>query len=177
MNEFGFTFELDVKAVTDEGEFVGYASIFGNEDLGRDVVVNGAFTKSLKRRPVDRVKMLRGHDTQEPIGVWLDLAEDARGLKAKGRLILETTKGRETHALMKAGALDGLSIGFRTLKDRFDRAKGIRFVEEVDLIEISIVTFPMNPRATVSAVKGNSATEHARALVRAINRATEALRA
>jgi HK97 family phage prohead protease len=172
--EQGFHLELDTKAVTEAGEFLGYASIFGNEDLGRDVVVAGAFTKSLARRPAGKVKMLRGHYTDEPIGVWTGLTEDSRGLKAQGKLILDTTKGRETHALMRAGALDGLSIGFRTLKDKFDRTKGIRFVEEVDLVEISVVTFPANPKAVVSAVKSQEATERARALVAQINRLKEA---
>ena len=175
-NEFGFVLDLDVKAISAEGEFAGYAAIFNNEDLGRDVIMPNAFTKSLQRRPAGKVKMLRQHDSDEPIGIWLDLAEDNKGLRAKGKLILETVKGRETHALMRAGALDGLSIGFRTVKDRFDRAKGIRYLEEIDVPEISIVTFPLNPRATVSTVKGHD-PERARALVAAINRAKEALRA
>src|SRR5262245_47626859 len=129
MNEFGFLVELDLKAVSDEGEFTGYASTFNNADLGRDVVLPGAFGKSIVRRPAGKVKMLRQHDPDEPIGVWLDLAEDRKGLRAKGKIILETVKGRETHALMRAGALDGLSIGFRSIKDRFDRAKGLRLLE------------------------------------------------
>jgi len=120
--------------------------------------------------------MLRQHDPEEPIGIWLELAEDQKGLRTKGKLILDTIKGRETHALMRVGALDGLSIGYRTIKDRFDRAKGVRYLEELDVPEISIVTFPMNPRATIAAVKGQD-DERARALVGAINRATEALRA
>jgi HK97 family phage prohead protease len=169
-----FAFELDFKAVSDEGEFSGYATVFNNQDHGRDIILPSAFAKSLQRRPAAKVKMLRQHDPAEPIGIWLDLQEDGRGLKAKGKLILNTVKGRETHALMRAGALDGMSIGYRTLKDRFDRAKGVRYLEELDLPEISIVTFPMNPRATVSSVKGQD--EHARALVSAINRVTEALR-
>src|SRR6266508_1563520 len=166
-NEWGFALDLDVKAVTDEGEFTGYAAVFNNEDLGRDVILANAFTKSLQRRPATKVKMLRQHDPEEPIGIWLDLAEDKKGLRAKGKLILDTVKGRETHALMRAGALDGLSIGFRTVKDRFDRAKGIRFLEELDVPEISVVTFPLNPRATVATVKGHD-PERARALVAAI---------
>lgn len=168
--DFGYEFELDTKAVTAEGEFEGYASVFNVEDLGRDVVMPGAFTKSLARRPAGKVKMLREHDRSEPVGVWSDVVEDRKGLRVKGRLILETTKGRETHALMKAGALDGMSIGFRTLKDRFDRPKGLRFLEELDLPEISIVTFPMNTRATVSTVKSEDDAERARALVSEINR-------
>ncbi len=173
----GSVLTLDTKAIDDEGAFEGYASTFGNEDLGRDVMVAGAFTKSLRARPAARVKMLRQHDTDEPIGTWTELVEDARGLRAKGRLILDTTKGRETHALMRAGALDGLSIGFRTLKDRFDRPKGIRYLEEVDLFEISVVTFPMNTRSTVTAVKAAHSAERARATVEAVHRAITALRA
>ena len=175
-NEPFFAFEIDNKSVDGEGKFTGYAATFNNEDLGRDVILPGAFEKSLQRRPAAKVKMLRGHDPEEPIGIWLDLAEDKKGLRATGQLILDTTKGRETHALMKAGALDGMSIGFRTLKDRYDRTKGVRYLEEVDVPEISIVTFPMNPRATVANVKGHD-PERARALVQAINRAKEALRA
>lgn len=175
-SEWGFALDIDTKTISDEGEFTGYAAVFNNEDLGRDVIVPNAFTKSLQRRPAGKVKMLRQHDPEEPIGVWLDLIEDKKGLRAKGKLILDTVKGRETYALMRAGALDGLSIGFRTVKDRFDRAKGIRYLEEVDVPEISVVTFPLNPRATVSTVKGHD-PERARALVAAINRAKEALRA
>jgi HK97 family phage prohead protease len=173
-NEFGLALDLDVKSISTEGAFTGYAATFGNEDLGRDVVMPGAFTKSLARRSAAKVKMLFQHDPSEPIGIWTTLAEDGKGLRAQGQLILDTVKGREVHALMRAGALDGLSIGFRTLKDRFDRAKGVRYVEEVDLPEISVVTFPMNPRATVASVKGHD-FERARALVAAINRAKEAL--
>jgi hypothetical protein len=175
-HEYDMGFELDVKSITDEGQFSGYAAVFNNEDLGRDIILPGAFAKSLQRRPAAKVKMLRGHDSSEPVGIWLDLAEDQKGLKAKGRLILETQKGRETHALMKAAALDGMSIGYRTLKDRFDRAKGVRYLEELDVPEISIVTFPMNPRATVATIKGFD-HERARAFVQAVNKAKEALRA
>lgn len=175
-NELGYAFELDVKAVTDEGEFEGYASVFNIVDLGNDIVLPGAFTKSLARRPAAKVKMLRSHKPDDPVGIWTDLQQDDKGLRAKGRLILETTLGRETHILMKAGALDGLSIGYRSLKDRYDRSKGTRLLEELDLPEISILAFPMNTRATVSRVKGEDAAEHARALVAEINRIKETIR-
>jgi len=173
-NEFGFARDFDVKAVSDQGEFTGYAAVFNNEDMGHDVILPDAFTKSLQRRPASKIKMLFQHDPSAPIGIWLDLAQDPKGLRAKGKLILETVKGAETYALMRAGALDGLSIGFRTVKDRFDRAKGIRYLEELDVPEISIVTFPLNPRATIATVKSHNA-ERARALVQAIARAKEAL--
>lgn len=169
--ENGACLDFDVKSIADDGTFTGYASLFGVEDLGRDVVQAGAFTKSLKSKPASKVKMLRGHDTSEPIGVWDSIAEDARGLKVSGRLILGTVKGRETYELMKAGALDGMSIGYRTKSETFDRTKKVRMLNELELHEISIVTFPMLPTATISRVKS---TDFSR-LVAAINRATQAL--
>jgi HK97 family phage prohead protease len=169
--ETGNCLELDIKAVAEDGTFSGYASLFGVKDLGGDVVQPGAFTKSLKSKPAAKVKMLRGHDTSEPIGVWTSLAEDSRGLKATGQLILTTVKGRETYELLKAGALDGLSIGFRTKKETFDRKNNVRKLNELELHEISIVTFPMLPSATISRVKSTDFSK----LVAAINRATAAL--
>lgn len=164
------TVALDLKAVDDEGRFEGYASVFGEVDLGQDVVSAGAFTKSLKARPAARVKLLRQHDQSEPIGVFSDIVEDAKGLRVKGKLILETAKGRETHALMKAGALDGLSIGYATKSARYDKAKGVRMLDEVELHEISVVTFPMLPSATVSSVK-NYTPNQFQQLIAAINSA------
>ncbi|TVR11936.1 MAG: HK97 family phage prohead protease [Salinarimonadaceae bacterium] len=172
----GFTFALEAKAVADDGTFEGYASVFDVEDLGRDIVKAGAFRKSLRSRPSGRVKMLREHDMREPIGVWTDIVEDSKGLLARGRLVLDTTRGRETHALMKAGAIDGLSIGYRTIRDTIDRAKRVRVLHELDLFEISIVTLPMNPASTVTRVKAAENAGRARALVSALNRAREALR-
>ena len=156
--ETGATLNLDLKAVSDDGLFVGYASIFGDVDLGRDAVQPGAFTKSLASRPASRVKMLREHDPGEPIGVWTEIAEDGKGLRVTGKLILDTVKGRETHALMKAGALDSLSIGYRTKSARLDKAKGVRLLDEVELHEISVVTFAMLPSATITAVKSTNST-------------------
>ena len=174
--ESGIGFELDTKAVSDAGVFEGYASVFDRMDLGRDVVRPKAFAKSLTERPAGKIKMLRQHHSEEPIGMWSALAEDSRGLHAKGQLILDTVKGRETYALMKAGALDGLSIGFRTRRHTYDQTKKLRYLEDVDLHEISIVTFPMMPDATISAVKFNDDPERAREIVAALNRATAALR-
>ncbi|MFG1399908.1 HK97 family phage prohead protease [Roseixanthobacter pseudopolyaromaticivorans] len=163
----GTVLELDTKAVFEDGLFHGYASLFGEVDLGRDAVSSGAFRKSLAERPANRVKMLREHDQREPIGIWTEIVEDTKGLRVSGRLILDTVLGRETHALMKAGALDGLSIGYRTKAARRDKARGVRLLDEVDLHEISVVTFAMLPSATVTSVKSNSFSE----LVAAINAA------
>lgn len=171
---YGAIFEIDTKAVSDDGLFYGYGSVWDVLDSHKEIVARGAFTGSLAKRPAKKVKMLRGHDQSEPIGTWESIVEDEHGLKATGRLILDTARGRETHALMKAGALDGLSIGFRTVRDRMDRAKGARVLEEVDLWEISVVTFPSNPDATINGVKSTSASNF-RELVDAINGARRAI--
>lgn len=144
---------LEIKAWSDEGTFEGYASVFGNVDNGGDKIVPGAFVQSLAegRRKGRKVKMLWDHNPSQPIGVWEDLAEDAKGLWGKGRLVLDVPKAREVHTLLKAGAVDGLSIGYRTLKSEPDG--NVRLLKEVELWEVSIVTFPMNERSKVSAVK------------------------
>lgn len=170
----GSAIELDIKAVSDDGLFVGYGSVFNVRDRGGDIVLPGAFTKSLKTYPPGKVKMLWQHDTTEPVGVWTSLVEDARGLKAEGRLILDTEKGREAYALLKAGAVDGLSIGFRTLKDSFDRKSGARLLHEVELREISIVTFAMNEDAKITKVKSSTSFSE---LVEAINGARKRIAA
>ena len=153
--------KFDIKAMQDDndeekGVFQGYGSIFGNKDLGNDVVVQGAFAKSIGRKGAKAVKMLYQHRPDEPIGVFDEIIEDNRGLKVKGRLAMGTQRGREVYELMKIGALDGLSIGYRVSPkgaDYDERGKK-RMLKEVDLMEISAVTFPMNPKARVAQVKG-----------------------
>lgn len=136
------------------GEFSGYASKFGNEDLGGDIVAKGAFTKSLEASGVRGVKMLYEHDCTCPVGFWTDLAEDGNGLLSAGKLMVEDlAKAREVHALLKHGVLDGLSIGYRVVKSSPDRARQVRVLEEVELKEISLVLFPMNNEAVISSVK------------------------
>jgi HK97 family phage prohead protease len=144
---------VDLKSVEADGTFAGYASLFGEIDLGNDLVMPGAFRESLAARGSQGVKLLFQHDPNEPIGVWLDLHEDARGLFARGRLMPEVTRAREVLSLMRAGALEGLSIGFRTVQGRTDPASGVRRLDKIDLWEISVVTFPMLPEARVSTVK------------------------
>jgi len=148
---------VDLKSVEADGTFSGYASIFGEVDLGQDLVMPGAFSDSLDARGVQGVKLLFQHDPNEPIGIWLDLHEDARGLFARGRLMPEVTRAREVLSLMRAGALDGLSIGFRTVQGRTDPASGVRRLDKIDLWEISVVTFPMLFEARVDAVKRRKA--------------------
>jgi HK97 family phage prohead protease len=139
--------------LTAAGSFEGYASLFGAEDQGRDVVMPGAFRASLARAGAASVRMLFQHDPAQPIGAWEVIREDASGLYVRGRLTLEVARGREILALMREGALDGLSIGFRARKAVRDARSGLRRLYEIDLWEISIVTFPMLPDARISAVK------------------------
>ncbi|HYC17315.1 MAG TPA: HK97 family phage prohead protease [Pseudolabrys sp.] len=144
-----------------DGTVEGYASLFGEVDQARDVVMRGAFAETLAARGIRRVPMLFQHDPSEPVGIWLDLREDHRGLLARGRLIPEVARGRELLSLLRAGAIDGLSIGFRTAKARIDPQTRIRRIYAVDLWEISIVTFPMLTGARIRAVKHSPARTRA----------------
>jgi len=127
----------------------------------------GAFAKSIRARGAAGIRMLFQHDPAVPIGVWREVREDARGLFVRGRLTTEVARAREVLALMRAGAVDGLSIGFRTVKGRTDGKTGARRLLELDLWEISVVTFPMLPAARVSAVKGAELTSLAETMRRA----------
>jgi HK97 family phage prohead protease len=142
---------LALKSIGAGGTFTGYASLFDREDLGRDVVRPGAFATSLARRGAGGVRMLYQHDPAEPIGVWERLVEDRRGLLASGRILPEIARGRDVLALIRAGALDGLSIGFRAVRVRRDTRSGVRRILEVDLWEISVVTFPLLSDARIHA--------------------------
>lgn len=148
--------QLEIKQAPDEaGVFAGYGSVFGNIDHGRDIVMRGAFGESLaKAAQTGRMpKMLWYHDMSQPIGVWQEMREDDHGLFVKGKLTKGVAKADETYALMKDGAIDGLSIGYRSLDDDIDRDIGVRKLKKVDLLEVSIVTLPMNDAATVTSVK------------------------
>jgi HK97 family phage prohead protease len=147
---------LDLKRVDSDGTFSGYASLFNTEDMGRDIVLPGAFRDSLKERGPAGIKLLYQHNPAEPIGVWESLKEDSRGLLVRGRLMLAVARAREVLALMRAGALDGLSIGFRTVTGKRDARTGIRRLAKIDLWEISIVTFPLLPEARVAHVKSDT---------------------
>lgn len=158
----------DAGLVVDGAEIGGYASVFGVRDQGGDVVLPGAYGASLKRmaREGRRVRMLWQHDPAQPIGVWDEVAEDAVGLRVKGRVLTELAQGREAAALLAAGAIDGLSIGYRTLRAERD-GKGQRLLAELDLWEVSLVTFPMLPEARVSAKAATGLQEMTAALKRA----------
>ena len=157
-------FALHVKDVSEEGTFEGYGSIFGNVDSYGEKVAPGAFGESLARHQREGTKplMLWQHNSDEPIGVWENLTEDGKGLKGTGRFVLETARGREAHALLKAGAIRGLSIGYRELEAEPDGNN--RILKKLDLMEISVVSFPANRRANVTAVKSERMEEFARRL-------------
>ncbi len=148
-----FDKELSVK---DGVEIAGYASLFGNPDRGGDVVEKGAYAQSLSQLSAEgrQVKMLWQHDPTQPIGVWDEVREDARGLYVKGRLLEDVARAREAAALIAAQAIDGLSIGYRTVK-AVKNDKGRRLLKELELWEVSLVTFPMLPSARVRA-KGDT---------------------
>ena len=152
LGEYKFA-QTDLTRIDSDGTFSGYASLFGAEDLGRDILMPGAFKNSLKSQGAEGVRMLFQHDPNVPIGVWDIVREDERGLYVKGRLTLDVEKAREVHALMLDGGLNGLSIGFKTIKGKRDQKTGVRQIFEVDLWEISVVTFPMLPEAKITSVK------------------------
>ena len=153
--EFKAEIKMDAED-EDKGVFVGYGSYFGNKDQGNDVVQSGAFAKSIAKERSKGIKMLYNHKQDEPIGVYKEINEDSKGLRVKGMLALGTQRGKEVYELMKMGAIDGLSIGYKVDQKGYDYEDNgkKRILKEVDLMEISAVTFPMNQRAKVRYVKG-----------------------
>ncbi|MBJ3774824.1 HK97 family phage prohead protease [Acuticoccus mangrovi] len=139
-----------VGSVDAEGRFCGYASLFGRVDLSGDVVMAGAFARSLREKGLDRVGMLLEHDPGKPIGTWLAIEEDRRGLWVEGRLGRSATAAAAGRR-MAEGRLDGLSIGFRTVAAEEDRRTRVRRLIEIDLWEVSVVSAPMLPEARARA--------------------------
>lgn len=131
------------------GRIRGYASRFGEPDQSGDVVMPGAFAKSLKRLKESSrsVKFLWQHDPAKPIGTWREVKENATGLWVSGALLTDLQLGNEAAILMQAGAIDGLSIGYRVVKAEKNKDTGGRNLIEIDLWEVSLVTFPMLPTA------------------------------
>lgn len=141
----------EVKADIDKRTFEGYASNFGNIDLHGDIIVQGAFTKTINERmPKKAIKLLWQHF--DPLGMPQVLEEDSKGLYVKGA-ISKTTLGNEALVLMKDGVVDGMSIGFDIIKDEWDPDHNIRYLKELKLYEVSIVTWGANPEAMVTSVK------------------------
>ncbi|WP_180076902.1 HK97 family phage prohead protease [Acinetobacter sp. YH12251] len=149
------SFNLKIKAVQEDGFFSGYGAVFGNVDWYNDVILPGAFAKSLEKW-AEKNKMppvLWNHNDGEPIGVYTSIYEDEKGLFVEGRLLIDDVpRAKSTHALLKAGAIDGLSIGYKTKKAN-QQTNGIRELIELDLGEISIVTMPANEESLITSVK------------------------
>lgn len=167
------SFVFQVKATGDDGTVEGYGSVFGVKDSYDDVIANGAFSKSLSEHKSAGTMpaMLWQHDSSEPIGIWTEMVEDSKGLKIKGKLALDTVRGKEAHALLKLGALNGLSIGFVSKQWAYDKETDIRTLLEVDLWEVSLVTFPANGKSRITNVKAADV-----AGVKTIRQAEKALR-
>lgn len=147
---------FQIKSVESSGHFTGYGSVFGNVDSYKEIVAPGAFAESLAQwKNSGRLPpVLWQHRAGEPVGPYLEMSEDAHGLFVHGQLLVEDVqRAREARALMQAKAVNGLSIGFVTREDSYDKVSGIRTLKKVDLWEVSIVTFPANPAAQIAAVK------------------------
>ncbi|QPS78605.1 MULTISPECIES: HK97 family phage prohead protease [Delftia] len=149
------SYALQLKATGDDGTVEGYGSVFGERDSYDDVIAPGAFKGSLAAHKAvgTMPAMLWQHDGAKPIGIWTEMVEDSKGLRIKGQLALETVLGKEAHALLKLGALNGLSIGFVSKQWTYDRDTDVRTLTELDLWEVSLVTFPANGKARVTNVK------------------------
>lgn len=146
---------FDIKSVSDEGVISGYGSVFGNRDLGGDVVVAGAFAKSIAAHSQNGTmpKMFWQHNPDKPIGKWLKAAEDGKGLYLEGRFNMGVQQGREALAHVKEGDIDGLSIGYSIVQGGPDEKTGAFLLKEVILREVSVVSIPMNEIARVESVK------------------------
>lgn len=167
------SFAMQIKATGEDGMIEGYGSVFGVADSYDDVIARGAFAASLKSHKAAGTMpaMLWQHEADEPIGVWTEMSEDAKGLKVRGQLCLDTSCGKEAYALLKMGALNGLSIGFISRQWIYDTETDIRTLTEVDLWEVSLVTFPANESARVIGVKASDV-----AGITSIRQAEQALR-
>ncbi len=147
---------FEVKDIDETGNFTGYLSVFGNIDSGGDVIASGAFAETIKswKSRGSMPPVLWQHRTGEPLGPFLDMREDDHGLWVKGHLLVDDIpRAKEARALLKSGAIKGMSIGYVTRDESMDRVTGVRTLKQVELYEGSIVTFPMNGLATVSAIK------------------------
>lgn len=147
---------IEVKFLNNAGLFEGYASVFHVTDSVGDKVLPGAFARSLSQFKDDRrlPPLLWQHDTNQPIGAWREIFEDAHGLFVRGELFVsDIARAREAFRLLKEDVVTGLSIGYRVRKSHRDQKTGTRMISDIDLLEISMVTFPANAMARVSRVK------------------------
>jgi uncharacterized protein len=149
-------FDFQVKSLQEDGVFAGYASVFGVLDSQSDIIEQGAFKASINGR-THEIKLLWQHDMREPIGVITTLKEDALGLYIEGRLLVnQVARAAEAYALIKSGVVQGLSIGYSPVRFRYDENKRIRHISQVDLWEVSLVTFPANAAAQITVIKSDN---------------------
>ena len=153
MDRKTYEFPLKLKSIEENGYFAGYASVFNVEDSHNDIILSGAFGSSLQKNRYGKdIKLLWQHKSEEPIGIFTKVVEDEHGLFVEGKLLLEVQRAQEAYALIKNGALKGLSIGF--IVNQYDHDEtGARVIYEADLWEISLVTFPANDHAQITAFK------------------------
>lgn len=171
---------FEIKSIDETGKFCGYASVFNLEDSYQDIVLPNSFKKTLElKKNVGReIKLLWQHSPEKPIGVFDKIEEDSIGLYVEGRILMDVEKGREAYALMKSGAVSGLSIGYSVKSANIDKNTGIRTIYEIDLFEISVVTFPANKYANITYVKSCNPineTKEYKKMERALNKAVRIL--
>lgn len=176
MDHLDLSFRFEPSA--DAAEFSGYAVVWGERNGHSEIVQRGAFTKTLAAHRTAGTKplMLWSHNPADIIGVWDEIREDDKGLFVKGRLLTEVTSGREAYERMKAGAVNGLSIGFRVPTGGEHRRSGIRYLSEIALAEISVVGLPSAGSARITSVRSHGrSVESAAAFVQACRKAKSAL--
>jgi len=149
---------IEIDSIKLNGKFSGYASVFDTVDQGNDAVLKGAFLNSLKKRKPSAIRMLFQHDPDQPIGVWTKIIEDKKGLYVEGTITRGVRRSEEILELMRAGAVDGLSIGFKTKRARTSPVTKVRNILEAELWEISVVTFPLLDEARIETVKSADIT-------------------
>jgi len=167
---------LEIKSLKDSGEFEGYGSTFGGDpDAYGDVIAPGAYTDSLNAHKAKGTmpKLFWQHNPDEPIGKWTEAKEDEHGLLMAGKLNMDVQRGREAYALLKAGDIDGLSIGYRIKEYSVDTDSGVWTLEKLDLIEVSIVSVGANENAVVQSVKAAKAAHDLTEKLKAGDRLTE----
>lgn len=167
---------LEIKSLKDTGEFEGYGSTFGGEpDFYGDIIAVGAYTESLANHKARGTmpKLFWQHNRDEPIGKWVSAKEDDHGLLMQGKLNMDVQRGREAYALLKAGDIDGLSIGYRIQRHSVDDETGIWTLEKLDLIEVSVVSVGANEHAVIQSVKAAKAAHELTEKLKAGDRLTE----
>ncbi len=154
------TLAFELKSLSEAGIFAGYASVFGVLDSQSDIIHHGAFKQTIAKRKAE-IKLLWQHDMKQPIGVIEQLYEDANGLYIQGRLMInQVAKAAEAYDLIKNGVVEGLSIGYNVVRQHCDEQKNIRHIYQVDLWEVSLVTFPANSSAKITVIKGCNIPAH-----------------